>query len=95
MGEFLLSISVSIFLIWCLRVYSNRHPLEPEEVIQLARARQRTQALSKYQFSQKELRVSLRQKKAMRAKGEFVRCDLNYKAAPAWVAAMLKYKKHE
>ena len=93
--EGVLAIVVLIVLIWGWDVYKNRHPLEPEEVRRLAKARQRIQALSKYAFIRSEQRVNPNQKKAMRPKGQFVRCDLNYNMAPAWIAAMLKYKKHE
>ena len=95
MEEFILVIAVVWILIWFLGVYGDRHPLEPKEVHRLAKVRQRNLGLSKYQFSQQQRRVNAKQKKAMRAGGEFVQCDLDYKTAPAWVAAMLKYKKHE
>ena len=93
--EVFLAIVVLLVLIWCWDVYNNCHPLEPDEVRKLAKARQRTRALSRYEFIQSEQRVNPSQKKAMRSDGQFVRCDLDYNTAPAWVAAMLKYKKHE
>ena len=93
--EVLLAIVVLIALIWCWDLYHNSHPLAPDEVRRLAKARQRAQALSKYVFVQSDQRVIASQKKAMRSEGQFVRCDLNYKTAPAWVAVMLKYKKHK
>ena len=93
--EVLLVIVFLLVLIWCWDVYNNCHLLEPDEVRKLAKARQRSRALSRYEFIQLEQRVTPSQKKAMRSDGQFVRCDLDYNAAPAWVAAMLKYKKHE
>jgi hypothetical protein len=35
------------------------------------------------------------EKKAMKAQGHFVGCDLGYRDAPARIAGLLKYKKHE
>jgi hypothetical protein len=35
------------------------------------------------------------EKKAMKAEGHFVGCDLSYRDVPARIAGLLKYKKHE
>ena len=93
--EIFIIIIVFFVFRWCFHFYNNSRPLEPKEIHQLAKARQWDRFLSRYGFTQWEQEVSTSEKKAMRSTGEFVRCDLDYRTAPAWVAAMLKYKKHE
>ncbi|MGO8928322.1 MAG: hypothetical protein ACLQU3_15750 [Limisphaerales bacterium] len=82
-------------LIWAIDVYRHRHPLNNEEILSLSRKRQRNRALSVFDFSTIEQPADAAEKKAMRGQGEFVGCDLPYRDAPARIAGLLKYKKHE
>lgn len=87
---------VALFtLIRTVDVYRHRHPLNGLEILALSRKRQRNRALSKFDFSTMPRPAVAAEKKAMKAQGEFVACDLVYRDAPARVAGLLKYKKHE
>lgn len=80
---------------WGIDVYRHRHPLTTQEMLTLARKRQRNRALSLFDFSTIQRAADPVEKKAMKSHGEFVRCDLRYRDAPARIAGLLKYKKHE
>ncbi|HVA94017.1 MAG TPA: hypothetical protein VNI36_03860 [Candidatus Dormibacteraeota bacterium] len=82
-------------LIWAVDVYRLRHPLNNLEILALSKKRQRNLALSKYDFSTMPRPADVAEKKAMNSQGEFVGCDLGYCDAPARMAGLLKYKKHE
>jgi hypothetical protein len=84
-----------LILIWGIDVYRHRHPLELAEIIQLARKRQRNLALLKYRFSTFPQPADPVEKKAMKSQGEFVACNLSHHDAPARIAGLLKYRKHE
>jgi hypothetical protein len=56
---------------------------------------QRNRALWKFDFSTRPQPADVAEKKAMKSLGEFVSCDLGYRDAPARIAGLLKYKKHE
>lgn len=93
-----LLVAIAILLlitIWGIDVYRHRHPLNQAELASLALKRQRNLALIEYDFSNRPRLVDPAEKKAMRSQGEFVACDLPYSDAPAYVAGLLKYKKHE
>jgi hypothetical protein len=82
-------------LIWAMDVYRHRHPLTTQELLTLSRKRQRNRALWKFDFSTMPQPADAVEKKAMKSQGEFVGCDLGYPDAPARIAGLLKYKKHE
>lgn len=84
-----------ILLLWGIDVYRHRHPLDPNEVLSLARKRQRNRALFEFRFSTTQRPADPVEKKAMKSRGEFVAYDLPYRDAPARIAGLLKYKKHE
>jgi len=92
---FIGAIAGLIALFWAVDVYRNRHPLTSDEVQELSQKRQRNQALWKYDFSTVPKLADPAEKKAMKSTGEFVACDIPYRDAPARVAGLLKYKKHE
>ena len=48
-----------------------------------------------FDFSAMQRPADAAEKKAMTRQGEFVACDLPYRDAPARIAGLLKYKKHE
>lgn len=78
-----------------LEIYCNRHPLTADEVAYLAKKRRRARALAEYRFCTIERFADPSAKKAMKAAGEFVPCDLDYSVAPSRIAGLLKGKKHE
>lgn len=82
-------------LLWVFKVFRNRHPLTASEVQELARKRQKTRFLSQFSFSKDYLPADADEKRAMKSDGEFVACDVPYFEAPARIAGLLKYKKHE
>ncbi len=84
-----------VLIIWGVDVFRHRHPLESDEVLTLSRKRQRNRSLWKYKFSTMQRPADPAEKKAMKRHGEFVSCDLGYSDAPASIAGLLKYKKHE
>jgi hypothetical protein len=87
---------VALFItFWGIDVYRHRHPLQPDELIKLAKKRQRNRALSEYGFSTSPRAADPAEKKAMKSQSEFVPCDLSYHDVPAHIAGLLKYKKHE
>jgi hypothetical protein len=61
----------------------------------LARKRQRNAALDAYRFCPRQRPADPAEKKAMKGQGQFQACDLDYFDAPARIAGLLKYKKHE
>jgi len=61
----------------------------------LARKRQKTRFLSRFSFSKDPQLADADEKKAMKSDGQFVVCDLAFYEAPARIAGLLKYKKHE
>lgn len=89
------AVAALIGLSWAIDVYRHRHPLNAQELLALSRKRQRNQALSKFDFSMIQHSADPAEKKAMKSQGELVRCELDYSAAPARIAGLLKYKKHE
>lgn len=91
---FLGLVAFPIVLLIC-DVLRHRYPLEPHEVLQLAQKRQRNAALFEYRFSTAPMSADVSEKKAMKAHGEFLVCDFDYFNAPARIAGLLKYKKHE
>jgi len=82
-------------LAWAHDVFKNRHPLDPEEVIELARIKQWRHLLAVHAFSSVPVTTDASKKKAMKARGQFVRCDLCFSQLPSFIAGLLKYKKHE
>ena len=84
-----------ICLGWALDVFKNRHPLNPEEILELARLKQWRHLLAVHAFSSIPVPADASKKKAMKASGQFVRCDLKFSQLPATIASLLKYKKHE
>ena len=92
---FFVGVVTLILLIWGIDVYCHRHPLTPEESLRLAKKRRRDKALFEYRFSTLQRLADPAEKKAMNSQGEFVACDLDYHDAPARIAGLLKYKKHE
>jgi len=82
-------------LAWVLDVFKNRHPLNPEEVIELARIKQWRHLLLVHAFNSIPVTTDASKKKAMKASGQFVRCDLRFSHLPSSIAGLLKYKKHE
>lgn len=87
---------VGIFvLIWTIDVYRHRHPLTIQEILALSRKRQRNRALREFDFSTMPRPADAVEKKAMNSQGELIGCDLGYRDAPARIAGLLKYKKHE
>lgn len=80
---------------WALDVFKNRHPLNPEEVLELARIKQWRHLLAVHAFSSIPVIADASKKKAMKASGQFVRCDLRFTQLPSTIAGLLKYKKHE
>lgn len=82
-------------IIWTVDVYRHRHPLNNLEIVALSRKRQRNRALAKFDFSTMPRPAGADEKKAMKAEGHFVGCDLSYRDVPAHIAGLLKYKKHE
>jgi hypothetical protein len=92
---FLGAVVAFLTIIWAFDVYRHRHPLNNPEVFALSRKRQRTRALAKFSFSTMRRPADVAEKKAMKAQGQFVSCDLGFRDAPAQMAGLLKYKKHE
>lgn len=92
---FLLVVGLVPLLVLGVDFLLNRHPLNPEEVEALAKKRCRLQALSRFSFSSAEQPATPEEKRAMKSSGEFVSCDIDFRDAPARVAGLLKYKKHE
>ncbi len=84
-----------LFIRWVIDVYRHRDPLDEFEILRLSRKRQRSRAFAKYDFSTESQVADPAEKKAMKSQGEFMRCDLDYRSAPARIAGLLKYKKHE
>jgi len=84
-----------ICLGWALDIYKNRHPLNPEEILELARTKQWRHLLAVHAFSSIPVAADASKKKAMKASGQFVRCDLGFFQLPSSIAGLLKYKKHE
>jgi hypothetical protein len=84
-----------ICLGWALDIYKNRHPLNPEEILELARTKQWRHLLAVHAFSSIPVAADASKKKAMKASGQFVRCDLGFSQLPSSIAGLLKYKKHE
>jgi hypothetical protein len=78
-----------------IELFQNRHPLTAEEVIQLAQKRRRIRALFEYRFGSQQRLADPAEKKAMNSNGEFVALDIDFSHAPARIAGLLKYKKHE
>jgi len=91
----LLVLIALLFLEWALDVFKNRHPLNPEEVLELARIKQWRHLLAVHAFSSIPVAADPSKKKAMKASGQFVRCDLGFSQLPSSIAGLLKYKKHE
>jgi hypothetical protein len=89
------AVAALVVLIWAIDVYRHRHPLSSEEILAVSRKRQRNRALSMFDFATIEQPADAAEKKAMRGQGEFVGCNLPYRDAPARIAGLLKYKKHE
>jgi hypothetical protein len=83
------------FLVWVQDIFKNRHPLNADEVFELARKKQWNHFLATYSYSSIPRNADPTAKKAMKASGQFVRCDLRYFELPSSVAGLLKYKKHE
>ena len=73
---------VLICLGWALDVYKNRHPLNPEEVLELARIKQWRHLLAVHAFSSIPVAADASKKKAMKASGQFVRETLDNPANP-------------
>ncbi len=92
---FLIAIASIGLIAWGIDLFMHREPLAADELVQLAEKRQRNAALSEYSFSMLSHLASPSEKKAMKARGEFVKCDLEFFDAPVRVAGLLKYKKHE
>jgi hypothetical protein len=86
---------ILFFLGWIQNIFKNRHPLNPEEVLELARKKQWNHLLTVYSYSSFPKIADSSEKKAMKASGQFVRCDLSFFELPSSVAGLLKYKKHE
>lgn len=92
---FFVGLVTLIVLIWGIDVYCHRHPLTPEESLRLAEKRRRNKALFEYRYSTNRRLANPTEKKAMKSQGEFVSCAMDYYDAPARIAGLLKYKKHE
>ena len=92
---FLVGLLALIALLWAIDLFQHRHPLEKDELMRLAQKRRRNKALQEYNFSTVQIKADPADKKAMDSEGEFVSCDLDYHNAPARIAGLLKYKKHE
>lgn len=93
---YLIIVIIALAVLWyAIDVFSNRHPLTPDEQFQLAQKRRRNRALCEYGFSTSQRAAVPAEKKAMKSAGEFVKCDLDYNQAPSRIAGLLKYKKHE
>lgn len=92
---FFSAVAALVVLFWAIDVYRHRHPLTSQELLALSRKRQRNRALSMFDFSTMQRVANPVEKKAMKIQGEFVRCDFGYRDAPARIAGLLKYKKHE
>lgn len=89
-------VALALFVLpFAAYLYRRRHPLNEDEVRRLAWKRRRNRALSTFEFSVAPQQVDPAQKKAMRSRGEFVDCDLQWREVPSRVAALLKFKKHE
>lgn len=84
-----------VSLLWAIDIFRNRRPLTVQESLELSRKRQRNQALSKFGFSTSPHAAHQAEKKAMKSAGELVHLDVAYYEAPARIAGLLKYKKHE
>jgi hypothetical protein len=65
---------------WALDVLKNRHPLNPEEVLELARIKQWRHLLTVHTFSSIPVAADASKKKAMKASGQFVRETLENQA---------------
>jgi len=80
---------------YVIDVYSNRHPLDQNEIKILAEKRRRDRAIEDFKFCTLQRVASPEEKKGMKGKGHFVRCDMDYFITPSRIAGLLKYKKHE
>lgn len=89
------AVAAFFVLVRTVDVYRHRHPLSNQEILVLSKKRQRNRALLKFNFSTLPRPADSVEKKAMKSQGEFVDCDLGYGDAPARIAGLLKYKKHE
>lgn len=76
-------------------VYLHRHPLTQTQLVALARKRKRIRDLQEFAFNNSPVYAEPDEKSAMDASGEFISSGLAYKAVPARIAGLLKYKKHE
>lgn len=92
---FIVGLVALLALIWGIDVYCHRHPLTPEEALRLAEKRRRNKALFEYRYSTHPSLANPTEKKAMKSQGEFVSCAIDYSDAPARIAGLLKYKRHE
>ena len=92
---FLLAVALVPLLVVGVDFLLNHHPLNPEEVEALAKKRCRLQGLRRFSFSSAEQAARPEEKRAMKSSGELVNCDIDFRDAPARVAGLLKYKKHE
>jgi len=91
----LLAVALVPVLVLGVDFLLNHHPLNPEEVEELAKKRCRLRALTKFSYSSAEQPATPEEKRAMKSSGEFVNSDIEFRGAPARVAGLLKYKKHE
>lgn len=92
---FVAAFALLVTLLFAVDVVRNRHPLDAEEIEALARKRQRKAGVRLFAFSTAPLPADPADKRAMRGAGEFVWCDAPFWQTPAWIAGLLKYKKHE
>lgn len=95
MVQLVLAVVALILLVYVIDVLRNRDPLADDEALRLAYKRRRHRALSEYRFCTIRRPADPAEKKAMKASGQFVACDMDYFQAPSRIAGLLKYKKHE